>query len=124
MPEIKMRTGAQLFTIISAKKTTWSILHIPTRYFEAKKGSLMKPAVESIPSAHTEQGQTDNQAPGRSGHIHYTLVAVLFAVACLILTIINTKPGAISSGIGSGFLLSWLAGGFITLGLLTLAAKR
>ena len=84
----------------------------------------MKSATQHFGSAHSEHAQSDTQEHGRSSRIHYILVAVLLVLAYLIGSFLFNGPGAVSFDIGSGFLLFWLGGGLITLGLLTLAAKH
>lgn len=84
----------------------------------------MKSATEHLGPAQTEHTPTDHQAYGRSSRIHYILIAVLFVVAYLISIWLPAAPGTISLDFVSGLLFFWLAGGLITLGLLTFAAKR
>lgn len=84
----------------------------------------MKSTAEHFGSPDTGHTSSGNQTHGRSNRIHYLLVAVLLVVAYLIVSLLFNAPGTLSFDIGSGFLYFWLGGGLITLGLLTLAAKR
>jgi hypothetical protein len=84
----------------------------------------MKPATEHFHSAQAEQIPADNEAHGRSNRIHYILIAVLFVVAYIVVSLLSATQGTVSFNIGSGFVFFWLGGGLVTLGLLTLAAKH
>jgi hypothetical protein len=84
----------------------------------------MKSATENFHSAHAEHTPGASEAHDRSNRLHYVLIAVLFVVAYLVVSLLSSTQGTVSFGMGSGFLFFWLGGGFVTLGLLTLAAKH
>jgi hypothetical protein len=84
----------------------------------------MKSATEHFDSAHNDNTSDKNEAQGRSNRIHYILISVLIAVAYAVVSLLSASEGAVSFELGSGFLFFWLGGGFVTLGLLTLAAKH
>lgn len=85
----------------------------------------MKSAIEHTESLHTNHTPSGDQPHGRSGRIHYILVAVLLAVVFLLSTWVASAPNTFSPPQAwSGFALFWLTGGIVTLLLLTLAARR
>lgn len=56
--------------------------------------------------------------------LRYLIVAVIIATIVLLASVMPEDASALSFQIGPGFLLLWLAGGCITLILLTLAARK
>jgi hypothetical protein len=84
----------------------------------------MESVTEHFDSAHAEHTPSENEAHHRSSRIHYILVGALLVVAYFVVSLLSTTQGTVSFHPGSGFLFFWLGGGFVTLGLLTLAAKH
>jgi len=101
------------------------MLHIPAgNTVKQGKGDPMKSAAEVFGFHHSEHAPLDKQAHNHPMRSRYILVTILLAVVYLLSTLIAAGGEGFSINIGLGFIVFWLAGGAITLTLLTLAAKK
>ncbi len=84
----------------------------------------MKSAANIFDFNRSRDTQVDNQEHNHTARGRYILVAILLAIVILLSSLTPAGPEAFSLHISSGFVLFWLAGGAITLTLLTLAARK
>ena len=83
----------------------------------------MKTASELFRAEHN-QPTTEDSGQGHSSRMRYVMVAVLIVMAYLLSSWIPAESESGSFSIVPALLLFWLAGGGITLALLTIAAKK
>jgi esterase/lipase superfamily enzyme len=85
---------------------------------------LMKITADSFSTQHSEHAPDHHQAQKHAARTRYILVAVLLAIVYMLSSWTPADSNLLTSHIGSGFVVFWLAGGGITLGLLALAARK
>lgn len=85
----------------------------------------MKPATEVLSSQSNEHSiSSDSQVNQPNSVARYTVVAMLLTIVYFLSSWTPAEPDVISFSAVPSFLLFWLGGGAITLGLLALAAKK
>ena len=84
----------------------------------------MKAATGSFGIEHVEKAVEESQDKSQSGLARYALVAALVTVMFLLSSWNPSADATSGFHLGSGFVWFWLVGGFITLSLLFMAAKR
>jgi len=84
----------------------------------------MKTAANTFSAAQSEPSTSQPPATARWEGTRYLLVGVILATVALLVSLLPEDPTALSFQVGPGFFLFWLAGGSITLILLTRAAKK
>ena len=83
----------------------------------------MKAATQNFNTKHASPASLPANKDSKSSRNQYLLVVVLLATAYLFAIWVSSVPDTAVHP-GMGFVLLWLGGGFVTLILLTLAAKR
>jgi len=79
---------------------------------------------EALNTQPPQQDTSANQDKKRSERVRYVLAIALLAVVFLVSSWSPAEADSMSLSIAPSFLLFWLAGGSLTLGILARAAKK